>query len=144
MSAQQATANADPELSDIRYRMRHSAAHVMAEAVIKLFPEAQIAIGPPTDDGFYYDFEVSRPFTPEDLEQIEGLMRETIAADRPFTGETLLRGAALERFSDQKFKVELKGEGDSYENVYLFINRLFRMKQSGSKGAQDPGRFAPR
>ena len=47
----------------IRHRMRHSAAHVMADAVIKLFPEAKIAIGPPTQDGFYYDFEVSRAFT---------------------------------------------------------------------------------
>ena len=58
----------------LRHRMRHSAAHVMADAVIKLFPEAKIAIGPPTQDGFYYDFEVSRPFTPDDLERIESLM----------------------------------------------------------------------
>ncbi len=107
MSAQQASADASPDLVDIRYRLRHSAAHVMAEAVTKLFPEAQIAIGPPTEDGFYYDFEVSRPFTPEDLEKIDALMRETIKANRPFSGLTLSRDAALERFSDQKFKVEL-------------------------------------
>jgi threonyl-tRNA synthetase len=87
--------------------MRHSAAHVMAEAVMKLFPKAQIAIGPPTDDGFYYDFEVSRPFTPEDLEKIEALMRKTIKADTPFSGVSLSRDAALDRFQDQKFKVEL-------------------------------------
>ncbi|MBT4072137.1 MAG: threonine--tRNA ligase [Chloroflexi bacterium] len=104
MSTQQASADA---IVDVRYRMRHSAAHVMAEAVIKLFPEAQIAIGPPTDDGFYYDFEVSRPFTPEDLKKIEKLMRETIKADRPFSGVSIDRDAALERFSEQKFKVEL-------------------------------------
>ncbi|MBT3943415.1 MAG: threonine--tRNA ligase [Chloroflexi bacterium] len=104
MSSQQASADA---IADVRYRMRHSAAHVMAEAVIKLFPEAQIAIGPPTDDGFYYDFEVSRPFTPEDLKKIEKLMRETIKADRPFSGVSIDRDAALERFSEQKFKVEL-------------------------------------
>ena len=97
----------DSTLADVRYRMRHSAAHVMAEAVIKLFPEAQIAIGPPTQDGFYYDFEVSRPFTPEDLEKIESLMRETIKDDRPFSGVTIDRKAALDRFSSQKFKVEL-------------------------------------
>ncbi|MDP6823285.1 MAG: threonine--tRNA ligase [Dehalococcoidia bacterium] len=107
MSAQQPGAEASSDLDDLRYRMRHSAAHVMAEAVIKLFPEAQIAIGPPTEDGFYYDFEVSRPFTPDDLEQIDSLMRETIKADRPFSGVTLSRDAALERFDDQKFKVEL-------------------------------------
>ena len=57
-----------------RHAMRHSAAHVMADAVLKLFPEAKMGIGPPTHDGFYYDFEVSRPFTPEDLEEIEKLM----------------------------------------------------------------------
>ena len=66
-----------------RHRMRHSAAHVMADAVLQLFPEAKIAIGPPTADGFYYDFEVARPFTPEDLERIEALMRATIRADVP-------------------------------------------------------------
>jgi threonyl-tRNA synthetase len=87
--------------------MRHSAAHVMAEAVMKLFPEAQIAIGPPTDDGFYYDFEVSRPFTPEDLEQIEALMRKTEKADTSFSGVMLSHDAALDRFKDQKFKLEL-------------------------------------
>ena len=64
--------------------MRHSAAHVMADAVLQIFPEAKIGIGPPTDDGFYYDFEVSRPFTPEDLERIEAIMRERIAGDFPF------------------------------------------------------------
>lgn len=107
MSAQQSSADVSSDLSDLRYRMRHSAAHVMAEAVMKLFPKAQIAIGPPTDDGFYYDFEVSRPFTPEDLEKIEALMRKTIKADTPFSGVSLSRDAALDRFQDQKFKVEL-------------------------------------
>ena len=53
-----------------RHAMRHSAAHVMADAVLKLFPEAKMGIGPPIKDGFYYDFEVSRPFTPEDLDEI--------------------------------------------------------------------------
>ena len=101
MSAQQVSANADQDLSDLRYRMRHSAAHVMAEAVMKLFPEAQIAIGPPTEDGFYYDFEVSRPFTPEDLEQIEALMPATIASDRPSRGETLSREHAAGPLRDR-------------------------------------------
>ena len=120
MSAQQVSANADQDLSDLRYRMRHSAAHVMAEAVMKLFPEAQIAIGPPTEDGFYYDFEVSRPFTPEDLEQIEALMRETIAADRPFRGEKLSRDHALERFSDQKFKIEIISDLPTDEEITVW------------------------
>ena len=68
----------------MRHRLRHSAAHVMADAVLKIFPEAKMGIGPPTQDGFYYDFDVPRPFTPEDLENIEGLMRDTIAARQPF------------------------------------------------------------
>ena len=123
MSLQQASMNADPDLIDLRYRMRHSAAHVMAEAVVKLFPEAQIAIGPPTEDGFYYDFEVSRPFAPEDLEAIEALMRETITADRPFAGEELARSAALERFSDQKFKVEIISDLPEDEQITVWSHQ---------------------
>ena len=73
------TGRVDPTEA-LRHRMRHSAAHVMAEAVLKLFPEAKMGIGPPIQDGFYYDFEVSRPFTPEDLEEIQALMEETISA----------------------------------------------------------------
>ena len=59
------------------YRLRHSAAHVMAQAVMEMFPgEAKIAIGPPIEDGFYYDFDLPRPLTPEDLEVIERRMRD--------------------------------------------------------------------
>ena len=90
-----------------RHRMRHSAAHVMADAVLQLFPEAKIAIGPPTADGFYYDFEVARPFTPEDLERIEALMRATIRADVPFIRAELNRDEANGMFSDQPFKKEI-------------------------------------
>src|ERR671915_2297027 len=79
---------------ELRHRMRHSAAHVMADAVLKLFPEAKMGIGPPTQEGFYYDFDVSRPFTPEDLEKIEGLMRETIASKLPFQREEVSREEA--------------------------------------------------
>ena len=90
-----------------RHRMRHSAAHVMADAVLQLFPEAKIAIGPPTADGFYYDFEVARPFTPEDLERIEALMRATIRADVPFIRAELSRDEANGMFADQPFKKEI-------------------------------------
>ena len=69
------TRDQDKDLSSLRERMRHSASHIMADAVVQLFPEAKLAIGPPTDDGFYYDFQVSRPFTPEDLETIDAHMR---------------------------------------------------------------------
>ena len=90
-----------------RHRMRHSAAHVMADAVLQLFPEAKIAIGPPTADGFYYDFQVARPFTPEDLERIEALMRATIRADVPFVRAELSRDEANGMFADQPFKKEI-------------------------------------
>ena len=62
------------------YRIRHSAAHVMAQAVLEKFPEAKIAIGPPIEDGFYYDFDLPRPLTEEDLVEIEARMREIIRA----------------------------------------------------------------
>ena len=91
----------------LRYRMRHSAAHVMADAVLQLFPEAKVAIGPPTADGFYYDFQVERPFTPEDLEQIEALMIDTIKADAPFVREELSRDGARSMFLEQPFKQEI-------------------------------------
>ena len=97
----------ETELDALRYRMRHSAAHVMADAVLQLFPEAKIGIGPPTDSGFYYDFQVSRPFTPEDLERIEERMRETMSATFTLRRDEISRGGARELFSDQPFKLEL-------------------------------------
>jgi threonyl-tRNA synthetase len=94
-------------LFDSRYRLRHSAAHIMADAVTRLFPNAKIAIGPPTEDGFYYDFAVDRPFTPEDLERIEAIMRETIASDAPFELDEVSREEARRIFVAQPFKQEL-------------------------------------
>ena len=90
-----------------RHRMRHSAAHVMADAVLQLFPEAKVGIGPPTAEGFYYDFEVARPFTPEDLERIEALMQDTIRADAPFVREELSREDANGMFAGQPYKREI-------------------------------------
>ena len=95
-----------PELA-LRHRMRHSAAHVMAEAVLQLFPDAKIAIGPPTQDGFYYDFDVPRPFTPEDLEQIEQLMSRSIAARFPFQRQEIEREEARSLFANQPYKLEI-------------------------------------
>ena len=91
----------------LRQRMRHSASHVMADAVLKLFPEAKMAIGPPTQDGFYYDFDVSRPFTPEDLEQIEQLMAQTIEAGQPFLREEIGVDEARTLFAGQPYKIEI-------------------------------------
>ena len=107
------TGNADAAHAR-RHAMRHSAAHVMADAVLKLFPEAKMGIGPPTQDGFYYDFDVSRSFTPEDLESIEALMREAIAGSFPFDREELTRSEAEAMFADQPYKLELiEGLDDS-------------------------------
>jgi len=90
------------------YRIRHSTAHIMAQAVMEMFPgEAKIAIGPPIEDGFYYDFDLPRPLTPEDLEDVEARMREIIAGDFEFQREVLSAEEAQERFADQPYKIEL-------------------------------------
>ena len=94
-------------VESLRHRMRHSAAHVMADAVLQLFPEAKVGIGPPTADGFYYDFEVATPFTPEDLQQIEAIMLDTIKADPPFVREELSRASAQAMFAEQPYKQEI-------------------------------------
>ncbi len=88
-------------------RMRHSAAHVMAEAVQSLFPEAKFGIGPAIEDGFYYDFELPRTLAVEDLPVIEARMKEIIASDVPFAKEEMGKAKALEFFSTQPYKLEL-------------------------------------
>jgi len=75
------------ELLELRQRMRHSAAHVMADVVKNLYPEAKLAIGPPTDDGFYYDFLMETPFSDADLKKIEKQMRRVINKKLPFVYE---------------------------------------------------------
>ncbi|MGB7116363.1 MAG: threonine--tRNA ligase [Anaerolineales bacterium] len=89
------------------YRVRHSTAHIMAEAVVEMFPEAEIAIGPPIEDGFYYDFELPRSLTPEDLEVIEVRMREIIAENHEFKKEVISASEARQIFKDQSYKLEL-------------------------------------
>jgi threonyl-tRNA synthetase len=95
------------ESPDGLHILRHSTAHVLAQAVLDLFPGATFAIGPPIEDGFYYDFEVEQPFTPEDLERIETRMAEIIAEDQPFVRVEMSRDEALKVFADHKFKVEI-------------------------------------
>ena len=89
------------------YRLRHSAAHVMAQAVLEKFPSGKVAIGPPVEDGFYYDFDLPRPLTPEDLEEIEVRMREIIKSDQPFIREEVSAQEARQIFDDQPYKIEL-------------------------------------
>lgn len=86
--------------------MRHSCAHVMAEAVQILFPGAQIAFGPETEDGYFYDFELSRSISTDDFDAIEKKMAEIISADEPFVREVVTRDQAKEIFADQRFKKE--------------------------------------
>lgn len=94
------------EDSDL-YRIRHSAAHVMAQAVVEKFPEAKYTIGPPVEDGFYYDFDLPRPLTPDDLKVIEKRMRQIIAGGHPFEKKVLSADEARMIFKDQPYKLEL-------------------------------------
>lgn len=89
------------------YRIRHSTAHIMAEAVREKFPDAKIAIGPAIDEGFYYDFDLPRPLTPQDLTGIENTMRRIIKGNHKFVRQVLSANEAREIFSDQPFKLEL-------------------------------------
>ena len=87
--------------------MRHSLAHIMAEAVQKLFPDAKLGIGPWIENGFYYDFDLPRPLTPDDLAKIEALMGQRIAAASPFERLPISHEKAVELFADQPYKLEL-------------------------------------
>jgi threonyl-tRNA synthetase len=89
------------------YKLRHSTAHVMAQAVLNEFPDAKIAIGPAIEDGFYYDFDLPRALTPEDLDKIEAHMREIIKGDFDFKKEVVSAEDAREIFLGQPYKVEL-------------------------------------
>ncbi|MEA2022880.1 MAG: threonine--tRNA ligase [Actinomycetota bacterium] len=113
-----------------RFVLRHSAAHVMAQAVLDLYPGATYAIGPPITDGFYYDFDIGRPFTPEDLDRIETRMQEIIEIDQSFVRESLSIDDALEMFSDHPFKSEIirgvdEAEGAGENEVSIYRNDAF-------------------
>jgi threonyl-tRNA synthetase len=96
-----------PQKDDSLEIMRHSASHVMAEAVLSMFPDAKFGIGPATQDGFYYDFELPRPLTPDDLPVIEAKMKELVKANLPFTREELSKKEAKVLFAKQPYKLEL-------------------------------------
>ena len=87
--------------------MRHSTAHIMAEAVVSLFPGAKYGIGPTIEHGFYYDFDLPRPLTPEDLVAIEAKMRESIAANRSFSRTDVPKPEARQVFAQQPYKLEI-------------------------------------
>ena len=99
--------------------MRHSAAHIMAEAVSLLFPQVKFGIGPATADGFYYDFDLPRSLAPEDLSTIESKMHEIIASNSPFLREEVDKATAREMFGSQPYKLELIDElTDEMVTVY--------------------------
>jgi threonyl-tRNA synthetase len=112
-----------PEGRDL---LRHSSAHIMATAVQELFPGTKFAIGPPIQDGFYYDMEAPRAFTPEDLEAIENKMREIIRANQPFERIVVNRLEAIENFRKRgdKYKVEILEEIPD-ETVTYYVNGPF-------------------
>ena len=97
----------DQDLIELRKRIRHSAAHVMADVVTKMFPKVKLAIGPPTDDGFYYDFDLPQPLSDEDLEAIEKRMAEVVAGDLTFEYKEYPRDAALELHVEEPYKLEV-------------------------------------
>ena len=97
----------DGELEDLRQRIRHSAAHVMADVVTNMYPEAKLAIGPPTEDGFYYDFLVKEPFSDDDLKKIERQMKKKIAGNLPFEYSEYSREEILAMNADEPLKLEV-------------------------------------
>ena len=108
------------EESDL-FRIRHSAAHVMAQAVLEIMPEAKYTIGPAIENGFYYDFDLPRTLTPEDLAKIEKRMRQIVAGNYPFVRKVVSADEARQIFKDQPYKLELidnleKGEFDEHGN----------------------------
>ncbi len=94
---------------DGRYILRHSTAHVMAQAVQDLFPQAKLGIGPPVENGFYYDFDVDLPFTPEDLKAIEGRMRQIVKQGQLFSRRVVTDEQARVELADEPYKLELIG-----------------------------------
>ncbi|HEU4514370.1 MAG TPA: threonine--tRNA ligase [Nocardioidaceae bacterium] len=94
---------------DGRNILRHSTAHVMAQAVQELFPEAKLGIGPPVTDGFYYDFDVPEPFVPADLEKIESRMRKIVKEGQKFSRRAISDDEAREELADEPYKLELVG-----------------------------------
>ena len=97
------------ESKDGRDILRHSTAHVMAQAVQELWPEARLGIGPPIDNGFYYDFDVETPFNPADLEKIETRMRKIIKEGQRFSRRAVSDAEALDELQDEPYKLELIG-----------------------------------
>ncbi len=105
--------------------LRHSGAHVLATAVRRLRPDAKIGFGPSIEDGFYYDFEVEQPFTPEDLEKFESEMRKVASEKLPFVREEVSQPDAAKKFSDDPLKLERLGEFSADEIISTYTDGPF-------------------
>jgi len=119
------TLNPDSALADLRTRIRHSAAHVMADVVTSMFPDAKLGVGPPTDDGFYYDFLVESPFTPEDLAEIEKRMKAVVARDHAFEYAEYPRERINQMNADEPLKLEVIAEIPADEAISTYTHGGF-------------------
>ncbi|HSK26679.1 MAG TPA: hypothetical protein VK894_07205, partial [Jiangellales bacterium] len=131
--------------ADGRSIIRHSAAHVLAQAVQELFPEARLGIGPPIENGFYYDFDVSRPFTPEDLVRIETRMRQIVKERQRFSRRPVTDDEARSELADEPYKLELiglkggapEGDGSSVEVGGDGLTIYDNLRKDGSTAWKD-------
>ncbi len=113
------------DTDEARHRIRHSAAHIMADAVLSFFPEAKLTLGPPTEEGFYYDMDLPRPLAPEDLQKIEARMREIIAARSPFVCTEITRDEAKRRFAENQYKLEIIDQIPAGEKITTYSHGGF-------------------
>lgn len=113
------------ESEDKLFRIRHSAAHVMAEAVLELFPDAKLAIGPPIENGFYYDFDLPRSLNEDDLADIQERMKRIMSGDYTFEKRVISREEARELFHDQPYKLELIADLPDEAEISTFTQDTF-------------------
>ena len=113
------------DLAELRKRIRHSASHVMADVVTQMYPEAKLAIGPPTEDGFYYDFLVDEPFSDDDLKRIEKRMKKAIQRNLTFEFNEYPRNDALEMNADEPLKLEIINEIPEDEAITTYKHGEF-------------------
>ncbi|NNM54467.1 MAG: threonine--tRNA ligase [Spirochaetales bacterium] len=119
------TAQKRLEADESLFKKRHSLAHIMAEAVLEVFPDAQIAIGPPVDNGFYYDFGLPRPLTEADFPVIEDKMRQIIRTRSPFVREVVTKSEAAAVFTGQTYKLAILKDLNENEEISLYRSHNF-------------------
>jgi threonyl-tRNA synthetase len=113
------------EKEDKLLKIRHSFSHVMAEAVLEMFPDAKFAIGPAIEHGFYYDFDLPRSLTPEDLEELEKRMKKIIAGKHEFVRKVIKKTEALKLFKNQSYKIELIQNLTENEEISIYTQNTF-------------------